>query len=414
MTMQMIRRLLSVLTAVIVTFAPFSAAANAGHYLFVFSGDQSGKGHDFLAVIDADPSSTTYGKPLAAVETDQVSVRPHHTEYEMPASGMLFANDHNANRTFVFDLGDPLHPKVASTFRDLAGFAMPHSFLRLPNGHVLASFQQRRTAPDMASMHDMAGMDGAELNGGIVEIDDSGKVIRAVSNADPAHPDWPVLPYSLMPLPGIDRVLVTNSPMQDNYLLQSVTYQMFRLSDLHLLGTYQLDPGPTLSGHIDPEEVRIGPDGSAYIQTLSCGLQRVTGLDSPSPKAALVHQFPGTFCGVPTIAGHYLVQAVDSIGGFVVLDIANGAKPVEVSRLTVTPGYASHWTAWDPTTDRVVVTSGKAGDRLYLLRLDPQSGKLTIDDAFHDTDGKPGLNMERSWPHGWSGAGKPHGAVFSR
>lgn len=411
----MLRTLLALCAALGVAAAPAGAQpSKGGHYLFVFSGDQAGKGNDFLAVIDADPGSKTYGKPLAAVETDQVSVRPHHTEYEMPASGMLFANDHNANRTFVFDLRDPLHPKLATTFRDLAGFAMPHSFLRLPNGHVLASFQQRRSGQDMASMHGMSGMDGAGLNGGIVEIDDSGKVVRAVSNADPAHPDWPVLPYSLMPLPKIDRVLVTNSPMQDNYLLQSVTYQLFRLSDLRLLGTYQLDPGPTLSGHIDPEEVRIGPDGSAYIQTLSCGLQRVTGLEGPTPKAVLVHQFPGTFCGVPTIAGHYLVQSVESIGGFVVLDIANGAKPVEVSRLTITPAFASHWTAWDPATNRVVVTSGKAGDRLYVLLLDPASGKLTIDDAFHDLDGRPGLDMSRTWPHGWTGVGKPHGAVFSR
>jgi hypothetical protein len=394
--------------------APVQAASPRGHYLYVFSGDQAGKGSDFLVVIDADPKSATYAKPLAAAVTDQVSVRPHHTEYEMSASGMLFANDHNANRTFIFDLRDPLHPKIAATFKDLAGFAMPHSFLRLPNGHVLATFQQRRTAHDMAAMHDMAGMDGAELTGGIVEIDDTGKVMRAVSNADPAHTDWPLLPYSLMPLPKIDRVLVTNSPMQDNYLLQSVTYQLFRLSDLKLLGTYQLDPGPSLSGHIDPEEVRLGPDGSAYIQTLSCGLQRVTGLDGESPKAALVHQFPGTFCGVPTIAGHYLVQAVDSIGGFVVLDITNGAKPVEVSRLTIAPGYASHWTAWDRVTNRVAVTSGKAGDRLYLLLLDPASGKLTIDESFHDTDGKPGLSMQRTWPTGWTGEGKPHGAVFSR
>ena len=410
----MLRAVLAICAMLVLAASAANAEPRKGHYLFVFSGDQAGKGHDFLAVIDADPESTTHGKPLAAVETDQVSVRPHHTEYEFPADGMLFANDHDANRTFIFNLRDPLHPKVATTFRDLAGFAMPHSFLRLPNGHVLASFQQRRSEHDMAAMHDMAGMDGAGLNGGIVEIDDSGKVIRAVSNADPAHPDWPLLPYSLMPLPKIDRVLVTNSPMQDNYLLQSVTYQLFRLSDLKLLGTYQLDPGRSLSGHIDPEEVRIGPDGSAYIQTLSCGLQRVTGLDSADPKAVLVHQFPGTFCGVPTIAGHYLVQSVESIGGFIVLDIADGTKPVEVSRLTITPGYAAHWTAWDPTTNRIVITSGKAGDRLYLLRLDPASGKLTIDDAFHDLDGKPGLDMARTWPHGWTGTGKPHGAVFSR
>ncbi|WP_294120183.1 hypothetical protein [Sphingomonas sp.] len=414
----MFRTLLAISASLYLVSSPSGAAAKPGDYLFVFTGDQAAKGNDFLAVIDADPASPGYGKLLTSVATDQVSVRPHHTEYEMPASGMLFANDHNANRSFIFNLTDPLHPKVVTSFRDLAGFAMPHSFLRLPNGNVLATFQQRRSADgahDMHGEHDMAGMSGKELTGGVVEIDDRGQVVRAVSNADPAHPDWPLLPYSLIPMPGIDRVLVTNAPMQDEYFLQSVTYQIFRLSDLKLLGTYQLDPGPSLSGHIDPEEARVGPDGAVYIQTLSCGLQRVTGMDGTHPKAFMVHQFPGTFCGVPTIAGHYLVQSVGSIGGFVVLDIADGTKPVEVSRLTIDPGYASHWTAWDPTTGRLVVTSGKAGDRLYILKLDAKTGQLTIDETFRDADGKAGFNMAgKTWPHGWTGDGKPHGAVFSR
>ena len=412
----MLRIVLTAMMAVGLATASVGADGKAGQYLYVFSGDQAGKGKDFLAVIDADPASRGYGKLLASVATDQVSIRPHHTEYEMPASGMLFANDHNANRSFIFDLRDPLHPKVATKFGDMGGFAMPHSFLRLPNGHVLASFQQRRGMNhDMADTHDMAGMNGKQLTGGLVEIDDSGKVVRAVGNADPAHPDWPMLPYSLMPLPKIDRVLVTNSPMQDEHLLQSVTYQLFRLSDLKLLGTYKFDPGPSLSGHIDPEEARIGPDGAVYVQTLSCGLQRVTDLDKAQPKAAMVHQFPGSFCGVPTIAGRYLVQAVESIGGYVVLDISDGAKPVEVSRLTIAPDYASHWTAWDPASGRLVVTSGKAGDRMYVLKLDMKTGRLTIDEMFRDVDGKPGFSMTgKSWPHGWTGDGKPHGAVFSR
>ena len=410
----MIRQLFAGLAALIAAIAPVSAKTAQGHYLFVFVGDQAGKAKDFLAVIDANPDSASYGKLVASVATDQISVQPHHTEYEMSASGMLFANDHKANRTFVFDLRDPLQPKIETSFKDMAGFAMPHSFLRLPNGHVLASFQQQRSAHDMTAMRDMGGMDGSELNGGIVEIDDTGKVFRSASSADPAHPDWPLLPYSLMPFPAIDRVLVTDSPMMDSHFLQSVTYQLFRLSDLKLLGTYRLDPGPSLSGHISPEEVRVGPDGAAYIQTVSCGLQRVTGIDTATPKATLVYQFAGSFCGVPTIAGHFLVQPVDSIGGYVVLDIANGARPVEVSRLTITPDYACHWTAWDPATNRIVITSGKSGDRLYLLKLDPKSGKLAIDGSFRDSDGKPGLSMARTWPHGWTGEGKPHGAVFSR
>lgn len=403
----MIARLIAIVAAAFVaSAAPAPASSGAGHYLFVWTGDQAKQGNDFLIVVDADPASPTYGKLLTGVATDQKSVRIHHTEYQMPASGMLFANDHDANRTFILDLRNPLAPKVATSFGSMAGFSMPHSFLRLPNGHVLASFQFADHGNHMAM---------SSTTGGLVEIDDSGKVVRSASNADPAFADEGLLPYSLAVLPGIDRVIVTNSPMGDNFLLTSNTYQLFRLSDLSLLGTYRLDPGPTMNGNISPEEARIGPDGAAYIQTLSCGLQRVTGMDGPAPSAKMIHKFPGDFCGVPTIVGHFLVQSVPSIHGFVVLDIAHGANAREVSRLVISDRYDSHWTGWDAKAKRMVITSGQAGDRMYLLKLDETTGALTIDDKFRDTDGQVGFSFaKRTWPQGWTGEGTPHGAVFSR
>lgn len=390
-------------------FAGVPAHGAQDQYLFVWTADQSKQGKDFLVVIDADPASPGYGRLAAAVGTDINSVRVHHTEYEMPASGMLFANDHDPNKSVIFDLRDPLKPKVASTFESLGGFAMPHSFLRLPNGNVLASFQ----FPDRSGHGDHHSMSGT--HGGLVEIDDDGKVVRSVSNADPTLPDETLLPYSLAILPSIDRVLVTNSPMGDDYLLSSNTYQLFRLSDLTLIGTFRLDPGPTRNGHVSPEEARVAADGSVYVQTLSCGIQRITGMDTPAPVARLVHKFPGDFCGVPTIIGRYLVQSVPSIHGFAVLDIADPDKVREVSRLVIDEKFAPHWTAWSDRAQRLVVTSGKAGDRLYLLKLDAGSGALTIDEAFRDTDGRAGISFtKREWPHGWTGEATPHGAVFSR
>ena len=394
-------------------FASVSAAtvpADAkAHYLFVWTADQSKQGKDFLVVIDADPSSPTYGRPMTGLGTDINSVRIHHTEYEMPASGMLFANDHDPNKSVIFDLRDPLSPKVAATFGSLGGFAMPHSFLRLPNGNVLASFQ----FADRGGHGDHQSLSGN--HGGLVEIDDRGKVVRSVSNADPALPDETLLPYSLAILPALDRVLVTNSPMGDDYLLSSNTYQLFRLSDLKLIGTYRLDPGPTGNGNVSPEEPRVAADGSVYVQTLSCGIQRITGMHMPTPTARLVHKFPGDFCGVPTIVGRYLVQSVPSIHGFAVLDIADPDNVREVSRLVIDEKFSPHWTAWSDRTQRLVVTSGKAGDRMYLLKLDAASGTLTIDETFRDTDGKVGFSFaKRAWPHGWTGEGTPHGAVFSR
>src|SRR5579863_6069223 len=90
--------------------------AGSGHYLFAWTGDVANKGNDFLAVIDADPSSSSYGHLVTTIVTDQQTKLIHHTEYTMPASGMLFANDHNAGRTFLFDLRDPVHPRIAASF----------------------------------------------------------------------------------------------------------------------------------------------------------------------------------------------------------------------------------------------------------------------------------------------------------
>jgi hypothetical protein len=396
--------------------ASSSAEQRGGHYLFVLSGDQKGAGKDFLAVIDADPASTTYGRLVTSVATDQVSMRPHHTEYEMPASGMLFANDFDSGRSFIFDLKDPLHPKVATEFSDLDGFAFPHSFVRLPNGHVLATFQYKSGAMPMhGNMMDGATERSGAITGGLVEIDESGRAVRAASSADADFPRAALEPYSLAVLPGIDRVLVSNSPMQNDGLLRSNTAQLWRLSDLKLLKTFRLDPGEQLYAHLSPEEVRVGPDGAAYIQTLACGLERVTGMDGDQPKAQLVYTFPGSWCGVPTFAGHYLIESVPDIHGFIVLDISDGVHPREVSRLVISPEYAAHWTGLDRSTGRIVITSERAGDRTYLLKLDPASGALSIDTAFRGEDGQPGFSFAtRKWPHGWTGAGRPHGAVFSR
>jgi len=391
-------------------------ARKSGDYLFVWSGDQKDAGKDFLAVIDADPSSATYGHLITSVATDQVSMRPHHTEYVMPADGMLFANDFDAGRTFVFNLNDPLHPKIAAEFSDEDGYAFPHSFVRLPNGHVLATFQYKSGAMPMhGNMMDGATDRSGSISGGLVELDDSGHALRAGSSADPSLPDAALEPYSLAILPKIDRVVVTNSPMQNDALFRSNTAQLWRLSDLKLLKTFRLDPGQELYAHISPEEARIGPDGAVYIQTLACGLERVSGLADDQPKAQLVYTFPGTWCGVPTFSGHFLVQSVPDIHGFIVLDMSDGTHPREVSRLVISPDYASHWTGLDPETGRIVITSGRAGDRTYLLKLDRATGALSIDKAFRGEDGQVGFSFaSRKWPHGWTGAGKPHGAVFSR
>ncbi|MFZ0815371.1 MAG: hypothetical protein WAM78_07620 [Candidatus Sulfotelmatobacter sp.] len=389
--------------AVLPAFGQSTQPASSDHYLFAWTGDAAKKGNDFLAVIDADPASPSYGHLMTTLVTDQQTKRVHHTEYTMPASGMLFANDHEAGRTFIFDVHDSLHPAIAASFTDMAGYMHPHSYLRLPNGHVLATFQHS---------HDSMDPESLGRHGGLVEIDDAGKVIRSASAADPAFPDALLTPYSLVVLPELDRVVSTNSAMDQEDLFRGLTYQIWRLSDLKLLKTMYFDPGIDHYAQISPEEPRLAPDGSVFVQTLACGIERITGIATDSPKSELVYSLPTSFCGVPTIVGHYLIVSILYDHVVVVLDIANEAKPVEVSRVKLGDDYLPHWTGWDAKTNRIVVTGG---GRLYLLKFDPATGALSIDESFHDSDGKAGFNfLNREWPHGWKGSGVPHGVVFSR
>ncbi|HWY55233.1 MAG TPA: hypothetical protein VNZ03_12265 [Terriglobales bacterium] len=393
----------------LVFFASISAISQehqkaSGDYMFAWTGDVEHKGNDFLVVIDADPASTSYGQLVTTLATDQRTMRVHHTEYVMPASGMLFANDHDAGRTFIFDVREPLHPKIVTSFTDMAGYMHPHSYVRLPNGDVLATFQHTHHAEGAGSM---------SATGGLVEIDNGGKVIRAASSADPAFPDALLMPYSLVVLQELDRVVSTNSSMQDEGLFRGVTYQVWRLSDLKLLKTEYFDVGENRYAQISPEEPRLGPDGSIFVQTLSCGIERITGAASDEPHSQLVYTFPGDWCGVPTIVSHYLIQSVPDTHGLIVLDITNASKLVEVSRLKLNDTFGPHWTAWDAKTHRLAVTGSEP--RLFLVKFDPATGALAMDNAFHDSDGKPGFNFaDRDWPHGWRGTGRPHGVVFSR
>ena len=385
-------------------FAQQATSPVVGHYLFMWAGDEEQVGNDFLAVIDAAPNSGTYGKLVATVGTDQKTVRIHHTEYVMPASGMLFANDHDVGRTFIFDVNDPLNPKVATSFTDMAGYMHPHSFVRLPNGNVIATFQHAHHGRDTGKL-------GA--TGGLVEIDDHGKVVRSASTADPAFPDALLMPYGVAVLPDQDRIVSTNSSMHDPDLLSGVTYQVWRLSDLKLLKTAYFDPGAGHYAHIAPEEPRVAADGSVYVQTLGCGVERITGLTTNQPVAKLVHTFPGNWCGVPTIVGNFFIQSVPAIHGLIALDISNPDKPREVSRLSLSDGFRAHWTGWDARTNRLVTTGSE--NRLFLVKLDTRTGALSVDEKFKDDNGKAGFDLaNRKWPHGWTGTGKPHGVVFSR
>jgi len=145
-------------------------SAGSSH-LFVWAWDVDRAAGDFLAVVDVDRRSATYGQVAATLPTP-AGRGAHHIEYEM-STNRLFANSFDTGRSFVFDLADPVHPRLLSDFGDAGPYTHPHSFARTPSGTVLATYQ------GLAADHNASG--------GLVELDDRGRMLRATS----AEEEWP-------------------------------------------------------------------------------------------------------------------------------------------------------------------------------------------------------------------------------
>jgi hypothetical protein len=392
--------------------------------LFLWAGDADGKASDFLAVIDATPSSAHYGEIVASIPTGVVGAHPHHTEAEMPANGHLLANGFHAGRTWLFDLSEPLHPRILTSFGDIAGYSHPHTYVRMANGHVLTTFQYRAVPGEMemhyaSDPHSMA--DSVEhTTGGLVEMDERGRLLRSGDASDAAIQQKHIYPYSVLPMPAFNRAVSTTTDMNEADTLATAEWvQFWRLSDLKLLRSVALKPGPRGDENRYTGEPRLLADGkSVYIHTFNCGLYLLRGVNRPDPTGTFVMAFEGKNCGVPILTGHFWLQTVPDAHALLAMDIADPLHPREVSRLNVGDDEQPHWISIDPTGRRVVLNSsgGGKGNRLYVINLDPRSGQLTFDDRFRDAGSKrPGISLTgRTWPHGFVGTAVPHGTVFSR
>ena len=393
----------------------------SNEHLYAWAGDSAGRASDFLAVIDASPSSARYGAVVSALPTGMSGTHPHHTENEPTGNGHLLANGFHAGRTWLYDLSAPSEPKILTSFGDVAGFSHPHSYARLANGNVLATFQYAAdSSTASAAGHGAMTTHVEHRTGGLVEMDERGIVIRSRGAIDSAIAYRRIYPYSVLPIAALDRAVSTSTDMDEtDTLATSEWIQLWRLSDLTLLRSIALAPGPRGDEQRFTGEPRLLPDGkSVYIHTFNCGLYLVRGVDGDRPTSTFVTAFEGKNCGVPVLTGHYWLQTVPDAHALVALDIADPEHPRTVSTLKFADDEYPHWIAIDRTGRRVVLNSanGASGNRLYVVDLDPATGGLTLDERFRDTGAtRAGVSFtQRKWPHGFTGTAVPHGTVFSR
>jgi 56kDa selenium binding protein (SBP56) len=375
----------------------------AKDYLYLWTASSDSTQPDFLAVLDVTEDSSRYGALVTTIAVPGLGNIPHHTEHELAADRQLFANGFAAGRSFIFDLGTSDAPRIAGEFGDVDGFSHPHSFLRLPNGNVLATFQMKHEG-------------SARRAGGLVELTPGGALVRS-SPADSPGADSGLRVYSAGIMPAIDRIVTTSTDMEKDSFEPSRTLQVWRLSDLALLTSIAL-PGP--NGTLTAEPRLLADGRRLLVSTFSCGLFLVDGIDTEAPTATQVASFPqkqGESCAIPVIVGDHYLVTVPAWNAVVSLDISDPAAPKEVSRVAFGPDDVPHWIAVSPDQRRVVVT-GYAGMQhtVQLLRFDRATGQLALDTRFRESDASaPGFRMDdKLWPHGSRAKGVPHGAVFSR
>ena len=355
-----------------------------------------------LLTVDLRRSSGSRGQVTHAVIADRDGRSAHHTEHALAADNILFANDFGTGRTFRFDLTIPGVPRLDGSFSAAGPLQYPHSFVRLPSGSVLATYQwQGRSKPP----------------GGLAEIQRNGNVLRWTRAIAPGIDSTSIHPYSLEVLPGIDRVVTTSTSMNAD---AGIHVQVWRLSDLALLHTLPVPEASSHRGHgssrsahhpehhMLPGEPRVLADGrTVMFGTFTCGLYRIEGLESQLPRIMFSHAFGGRWCAVPVRIGSYWIQTVPGEGSVIALDVSDPAHPVEVSRLMFAPPVRPHWLAVNASGKRLVMTSGAQADpRVHLLSFDPSHGSLDKEPTSIDLTAVAvaGLGTVRV---------TPHGAVFS-
>ena len=376
---------------------------NSSSYIFAWTKDENGWNSDFLTVINANPDDKDYGSLIKTLPVGYKNINAHHSEHRFHSSKHLFTNGFSGGRTFIFNLEDPYNPKLITNFTNMQKYTYPHSFERLPNGNVLATFQTIG--------------EGNKKEGGLVEITSKGDYVRSAISSDPDVEDF-IRPYSLAILPDLDRVVSTSADMKEADLSRVV--QVWRLSDLSLIKTIPLKPGPRGNEHYDPAEPRVLSDGkTVLISTFFCGLYRIVDIESDDPSAEWVYSFSFNEkddCAIPVVNGEYWIQTIASKSALISLDISDPAKPKKVDELNFQKGEWPHWISLEPNRRRIIITgNNRLKNKLLIVNFDQKTGELSFDENFRDKrTGELGFSFDRfEWPHGNTDSAIPHGSVFS-
>src|SRR5205807_4118975 len=162
---------------------------------------------DFLAVIDATPTSSTYGKVVnTATVGPLVENEPHHMQYLYHKGDSTFAGGLFSSATYVFDVSKlpDVSIKGVSLPTDTLGGSIPDAFWTLPDHTAYATYMGGPVVPGPYTYSDGETRVGNGYGGSpgeLVHFDTTGKVLSETPAASATSEDPTTCP-NYPPIPG--------------------------------------------------------------------------------------------------------------------------------------------------------------------------------------------------------------------
>lgn len=404
-------------------------------YLVVWAGDADRKQTDFLAVIDADPRSSGYGKLLRTIPVKSAGNEPQDLNSELRWDRKVFATGQRSGRTFVFDLRDPLSGGLIRvdepTGRQLAA---PRAVATLPGGRVVVACADQ--AGYTGDPREVLGMPG-----GLRVLSNDGAFLRDLSAGGGMARGFVIAPSGIAVRPNLNVVVTTNqahgfTPTTRGDLMPGITVQSWKLPALNVWQTIVLEAGPRGEENLGPRTPRFLRDRPfLYVNTHDGGALYVSdSVHTETPAFKLAYDFgagslPAGAAVTPD--DRWYVTALPGANKVVSMDLKDPwhPKPADDLAFDASPdgmqdrqgGPSALAMALDGV--RVAVADYTVdspayvldGDRrVYVLRLDRATGALRFDDQFRDeVTGEVGVDFNRdTWPHGKTGPARPAAVLF--
>jgi selenium-binding protein 1 len=389
-------------------------ADNEEDTLLVWAGDAAHVAPDFVAVIDFDRDSPSYGKVLRIVPLtgrNAIGNEPHHVgisnDGRTVALGGLLSVLRGQDQVFFFDVTDPRHPAFIRS-NNPPQASITDEFAALSSGGFLVTF--------------MGGGNGANP-GRVVEYDAKQNVVQAWPTNPPTDGFNPhglaideahnlmvtsdfVCPAHTLLIPGGGGAVMRGSIRVWDLARRAVTRTI-------AVGT-PTQPAGTMDVQLIPRDQRLRAftagmaDNNLYL------------IDTKKGSAKAVFNFSALAVGnappMPSLLrinkqGTRLFITVNGAGKVAMLDISSPEKPKVLSVVDLGPGSGPHFLRLTGDEKRLIVTDyflvedlappgvvNADGDHKVHV-IDVQGNRLELDARF-DLDFNRDISTGPARPHG--------------